>query len=824
MNTKILKPGLIPLAVVTLLVMIATLTALAAELPPLPNQLDHLPMVDLKLPAGADSRNLWHPMTETAPVSSIAVGPRHVLRLPCNFADTNIDRAGWDLDINLNLTFCQAIQFLFHCPDTEPVSHFSLYFHSPDGWYASSFSGPQSKSWEKVIINKTQFNIEGRPGGWDRIDRLRISAWRGKNQNTSFYLADLGLLGTDAKIAVIRNDAASGTIPAETKSIKKYTDLMSRLLNQAGFAHYVISDQELPADKLQNLKLIILPYNPAPTEDLISQLTNFIQTGGKLLCCYQMPPALQQLCGVRIKSHLPQKQPGNFASIRPSAQSLQGLPTVTLQNSWNIMDADPIENRSRVAAWWFDNQDHSTEKAAVIVSTNCVFITHVLLDDDPQNKQQLLWAIIAALEPQLASKASEYLRENLAQFGPFSDYAAAITELTKLSPPASPARKTLDQAVNLYQQLLRDIADKNYSQIPANAQKITQILIDAYCLAQQPLAGEHRAFWCHSAFGVSGMTWDQAVKNLADNGFTAVLPNMLWGGVAYYPSKVLPTAPQIAEKGDQIELCLNACKKYGVQCHVWKVNFNMGYPTDATFVAKMKSLGRTQISFDGSQQDRWLCPSHPANQQLEIDAMAEIAQNYDVHGLHFDYIRYPNRNGCFCPGCRERFEAAINQKIANWPADIRQNDQLNQKWIKFRQQQINNVVAGLAKKARKIRPYIKISAAVFPNWTVDRNNFGQDWKLWCEKGYLDFVCPMDYTVNPAEFKNLVKNQLEWAGSVPCYPGIGLSVWPKQNDIAQLIEFVNITRQLNTGGFTVFNYGPNEANKILPRCGQGLSRK
>ncbi|GAH56730.1 unnamed protein product, partial [marine sediment metagenome] len=50
-------------------------------------------------------------------------------------------------------------------------------------------------------------------------------------------------------------------------------------------------------------------------------------------------------------------------------------------------------------------------------------------------------------------------------------------------------------------------------------------MIDAYCLAQKPLAGEHRAFWCHSAFGVAGMTWDKAIELLAENGFTAILPN-----------------------------------------------------------------------------------------------------------------------------------------------------------------------------------------------------------------------------------------------------------------------------------------------------------
>ena len=51
--------------------------------------------------------------------------------------------------------------------------------------------------------------------------------------------------------------------------------------------------------------------------------------------------------------------------------------------------------------------------------------------------------------------------------------------------------------------------------------------------SQKPAAREHRAFWCHSAHGIAGMSWDQAIKVLADNGFTAILPNMCWGGVAY---------------------------------------------------------------------------------------------------------------------------------------------------------------------------------------------------------------------------------------------------------------------------------------------------
>jgi len=95
--------------------------------------------------------------------------------------------------------------------------------------------------------------------------------------------------------------------------------------------------------------------------------------------------------------------------------------------------------------------------------------------------------------------------------------------------------------------------------------------------------------------------------------------------------------------------------------------------------------------------------------------------------------------------------------------------------------------------------------------------------LWCDSGYLDFVCPMDYTDSSSHFQRMVEQQLAWAGKVPCYPGIGLSVWSDPSDICKLIEQINVTRKLGTGGFTIFNYSSNEANKILPLLGKGLTR-
>jgi hypothetical protein len=52
----------------------------------------------------------------------------------------------------------------------------------------------------------------------------------------------------------------------------------------------------------------------------------------------------------------------------------------------------------------------------------------------------------------------------------------------------------------------------------------------------------------------------------------------------------------------------------------------------------------------------------------------------------------------------------------------------------------------------------------------------------------------------------------------------LSVWSDSTDISKLIEQINITRRLDTGGFTIFNYSPAEASEVLPLLGKGMTRK
>ncbi len=772
----------------------------------------------------AAARAAWRPMRGSADVTPATVDGRMCLKMPCNFKGTRIDRASWDRSVHLDLTACRGIRFDLYVRDPSPVGHFSLFFQSGEGWYVTSFAPRQKGRWHRITIDKQDTKIEGRPAGWGKVGTIRISAWRGRDEDTEFHIANLALVGGPADILVVRGESVVRRAPGEAKSVSQYTQGMVRAVADLGLGCAVVSDLDLTPERLKDKRLVILPHNPGIPDETAKTLAAYLDGGGKLLAFYCLPGNLASVAGVQGQGHVGQKYRGYFASIRFGEGALTGAPPVVGQTSWNIRNVKPAGDRARVAARWYDDKGNDTGYPAVVVSDRCIFMTHVLLGDDAANKRRMLLAMIGHLVPEVWRRAAEGTLERLGRMGPYENFDQACADIRKTADENREALEALARAAAKRDEATALLKNEKFPEAMDAAADVKRLLVEARCRAQKPLPNEHRAFWCHSAFGPAGMEWKESIKILAENGFTAILPNMLWGGAAFYESNVLPVAPDVKEKGDQIAKCLAACKACGVECHVWKVNWNMGWRTPKEFAERMKREGRTQVSFRGEPHDRWLCPSHPENQRLEIESMVEVATKYDVHGVHFDYIRYPGREYCFCAGCRERFEKVIGRKVENWPRDVREDADLNRKWLAFRRAQITGVVEAVSRRLRKERPKCKISAAVFRNWPADRDTIGQDWKVWCDRGYLDFVCPMDYTPHDLEFENKVEAQLKWAGKVPCYPGIGLSVWPVKCNINRLIDQITITRKHKTGGFTIFQFGPPELRQVVPLCGLGITRK
>jgi len=772
------------------------------------------------------ARAAWVPMRGTTAASVALIEGRRVLRLACDFAGTNIARASWDQTVNLDLSSCRGVQFKVLCRDASPVTYFSVYFQSGEGWYHASFFPESATGWNTIWISKTATQSEGKPAGWGRIKAIRISAWRGKAMNTEFYLSDIrriGTIGDDAVVAVLRGESALKHLPEEARGVERCAEAMAENLDALDIGCAVLSDLEVTAKSLQPAKVVILPYNPYMPERVVEELIHYVRQGGKLLAFYSVPEKLRPVLGIQGGQHLKAAYPGNFAAIRFIGGLLPGAPTAVNQKSWNINAFQPVAERSRVLAEWLDDKGRATGYPALLRSSNCIVMTHILLSDEAGKNRRMLLAMLGALAPEVWRKAADADIAHIGMIGGFETYDQAFDRIMQMSHQDSRVTNHLASAAAFRQSALKLVSQQKFAEAMDQSGAARQKVKEAFCLAQRPLPGEFRAFWCHSAFGVPGMSWDEAAGRLADNGFAAVFPNMLWGGVSFANSKVLPVESQVAARGDQIRQCLEACRKHGLQIHVWKVNWNLGSAAPKEFVDKLRGERRLQESSGGKEQP-WLCPSHPSNQKLEIDSLLEIVHNYDVDGVHFDYIRYPDGDHCFCAGCKERFEQATGLKLSNWPQDVLGEGTLRQQWLEWRRGNITAVVKAVSAGARAIKPKIKLSAAVFPNWESDRDGIGQDWKLWCDQGYLDFVCPMDYTTSGASFENMVARQVQWAGRTPCYPGIGVSASSSHFGVDRVIEQIDITRRHKTGGFVIFNYGVPESQELLPLLGLGITSR
>ena len=257
----------------------------------------------------------------------------------------------------------------------------------------------------------------------------------------------------------------------------------------------------------------------------------------------------------------------------------------------------------------------------------------------------------------------------------------------------------------------------------------------------QPSVPRGRRFLATHVWGLD-WNWDETCRMLKAGGITDVIPLMNYAGYAYYRgSKFEPPSPLMDEHGDGLQLCQAACRKHGLSCHPWRACWRMSQHTPKDRVEQLRKAGRLQVAFDGSSQ-YWFCPTHPENVQREIDGLLELAR-FGVRGILLDYFRYPGDDYCFCPRCRNLFEAKIGHAVEPWPGAIRKDAALAAEWSIFRRETLTGVLRTIRRELRRQAPELELSAAVTatPQDGVKR---GQDWPQWCRENLLDRMFPMCY--------------------------------------------------------------------------------
>jgi len=765
----------------------------------------------------------WKPMKGSPAVLFSKMGSKTVFRMDCPFAKNPVERASWDHPFRKDLSWARGVGILLYAEDLSPVSHFTLFLRSGRGWYAFHLRIPKERKWVVLELPKEISRIEGVPSGFGKVEAVRFSVWRKGNRSTRVYFGGLGLLPGKGDCAVVRWEGTRQLSPGSRRYIGGFCLGALGLLRRLGMEASMVSDLDLRGGVPGRIGLLVLPRNVTLPGSALRPLGAFLERGGKILSFLVLPGALAERAGFRRERRSGGGRVSGVLSVEPGL--LPGAPEKVPFQAAMTGGLVPAGKGARVAARWAARG--KKPRPAVLLSEGFVHLDLLPELSPVKREPELECFYLSLLEKALPGawrKAASNALEHMGAFGPWKDWARTRKALLGLAKKAGVALPSLEKVEKARKACARLLARGDARRVFLESVKVEEWVKRAFCRAQPSKKGEFRAFWCHSAFGVEGMTWKEVAGRLAANGFTAVFPNMLWGSAAYYESDVLPLGPGVEERGDQLALCLSACHGAGIQVHLWKVNWNTGNRSPE-FIARMRKEGRLQVDSRGVEKSPpWLCPSNPLNRRLEADAMLEAARKYPVDGIHFDYIRYPGGDACYCGGCRSRFEKRIGRKVSPWPGAVLGPGPLRDAWLQFRRDNISALVSEVSARVKKLPRKVLVSAAVFRNWPVDRDRIGQDWALWCRKGWLDFVCPMDYTPDTGEFARSVASQIRWAGKVPVYPGIGYSVWKKQKGIYTLVEQVKTARRLGAPGFIVFNLGPDEAGEILPLLGLGLTKK
>ena len=634
------------------------------------------------------------------------------------------------------------------------------------------------------------------------------------------------ILAPAANPVLLVQATSSAPNEAERRYAARLTARMEDRLRDAGIPVKHITDDDITRGVKFKGKVMILPYNPKPTPQQILALTRFVGDGGKLIVFFCAEPRLATLMGFKLGTLSASTGTGICTAFRFIEGAPPGVPGRVEQHSTITLPAHPAEAGARVIAWWENQDGQRTSIPAWTRSDHGFWMSHVFLEGDIPEKQQLLVSLLGACDHTLLQVAAAHAMNTagtLGQYRRVSQTMEAITLQANRGNQGHAVQALLSRARDLHHDMTAQNQRKDYPAILKTAPQLDKVLTEAFARTQTPRANEFRGLWNHSGAGFSPGTWAETCRLLGQGGITAILPNVQQPWCADYPSSIIPQSGLFSRYGDQLDICLTASHREGLETHAWVILWSIeGAPE--YLIAPYRKVGRLQLSSSGKTIN-WLCPTHPDNRTYELAALRELATKYPaLDGIQLDYIRYQSPDSCYCNGCRARFQKATGLTINQWPAEVRSGPRLAA-FREWRRNQITQFVATARKQLKQINPRLKLSASVYPLYPGTRDSIGQDWGEWLRQDLVDFVCPMNYTEDPSKFTSWYLKQTAHPGARgKVFAGIGITATESRLNAAQTLEQIQILRREGATGFTLFEANTTFQNNILPYLRMGATAK
>jgi len=248
-------------------------------------------------------------------------------------------------------------------------------------------------------------------------------------------------------------------------------------------------------------------------------------------------------------------------------------------------------------------------------------------------------------------------------------------------------------------------------------------------------------------------------------------------GDSFYESQFTSRSQILSESEfDPLAYLLDTANGKGINIHAWvNVYFlwsSKSLPKDERHILHMQQqwLDTTEewpvdvgkqlemVAVNNYSEGLFLSPNHPDVNEYLIKVFRELITNYDIDGLHLDYIRYQDAEYGRNPYAIAQFKSESGNDPGPWFLEMERSTIASprlianmKRWNNFKRKAVTSLVKDTRALVDKVRPDCIISAAVKPNLYVARERYFQEWNVWLAAGYLDWVVPMNYSSKKREF-------------------------------------------------------------------------
>ena len=291
----------------------------------------------------------------------------------------------------------------------------------------------------------------------------------------------------------------------------------------------------------------------------------------------------------------------------------------------------------------------------------------------------------------------------------------------------------------------------------------------------------------------------EILDKLKEANFNTVLFQARTRGDVLYKSDIEPYNSILTGKSgkdpgyDPLAFAVEECHKRGMECHAWMVTIPLGGRKHVASLGKQSVTRRQPKICVPYKREYFLNPGNPKTKEYLMSLVKEVVERYDVDGVHFDYLRYPERAFRF-PDSYDYRKYGNGRSLDQWRRD-----------------NITEILRYIYKSVKQLKPWVKVSTCPVGKYRDTSRYSSKGWNAfhvvhqdvqgWLGEGIQDQIYPMMYFRGNA-FYPFALDWQEQSNGRHVVPGLGVYfLHPSEGDwsLDEIQRQINFIRNHHLAG-------------------------